>query len=720
LVARLGIIGGAQDVDLILELSEHPSPVLKAAAIQALGRLGTSRSIDRLTTLAEASDFSALAIPALGLSTAPESLDALEDIAAGHDPHSRLLAYQAMAVKGGHRVRRLLHAAWEHTTVHEAWPIASALAALGGPQERRLLAFVATHPSDPRSSAALVGLSALPDQQSSALLLDLSRNAKGVQRRTALELIARLHDEEAVEVLLEAWHQAPASRTVVLRSLGKSPAPGALDALLELITDLPHSHAAGYTEALSVRPEPTALEVLRSLAREDGVLADTALAALATRNDQNVITVLVERFDTDGKLPPHETLLHLANHGGDAGWELMEEVLALGSDSDRSAVVWALQHRGDDDAVDRLLDLARNEASWVGTTAISALENMPGRARDSLRDLLLHRLEDDSGADINTTITSLGRLGGEGVHAALSERLQTGTASEKWSSISALSTLPGPEARGTLEGLLADADPNVRGTALNALLHHGDKPLSMDLLNKALSDDNVSVRSRAVSALGMQGTPEATERLVELSQAEAPQTRRQALRALGETGGQEAEETLLAAINDPEVASSALWTLDSMGSSRGDQTIRQLAQDADSSVQVQALRMLGNDSSRHATEILRSSLDAEIPEQAGAAVQALQARGDTQSAEAIADFFDSIDPEDRDHAQLRKETAGILRALGGPLAADRAEDIEESLQSSFGLLDQLGERRFHEVYVDFEDSGHLGFGLGASGSGTSH
>ena len=130
--------------------------------------------------------------------------------------------------------------------------------------------------------------------------------------------------------------------------------------------------------------------------------------------------------------------------------------------------------------------------------------------------------------------------------------------------------------------------------------------------------------------------------------------------------------------------------------------------------------MLGNDSSRHATEILRSSLDTESPEQAGAAVQALQARGDTQSAEAIADFFDSIDPEDSDHAQLRKETAGILRALGGPLAADRAEDIEESLQSSFGLLDQLGDSRFHEVNFDFEGLGHRGFGLGASGSGTSH
>jgi HEAT repeat protein len=720
LVARLGIIGGPQDVELVLELSEHPSPVLKAAAIEALGRLGTARSIDRLTTLAEISEFSGIAIPALGLSTTGAALHALETIADSQDPHSRQLAYRAMAVHGGDRVRRLLHAAWEETTLDEARSIATALAALGGPQERRLLAFVATQSSDPRSSAALLGLSALPDQQSSDLLLDLARNAKGRQRLTALELIARLNDEEAVEVLLEAWHRAPATRTTVLRSLGKSPVPGALDALLELITDLPHSHAPAYTEALSVRPEPTAREVLRALAKEDGFLAETALAALAQRNDQDVVKVLLERFDTDGELPPQETLIHLATHGGDAGWELMEEVLAVGSESDQGAVIWALQRRGDDDAVDRLLDLARHETSWTGIRAISALEHMPGKARDSLREVLLDQLEDPNGADISTTIASLGRMGGEGVHAALSERLQSGTVSEKWASISALSTLPGPEARGTLEGLLEDSDPNVRSSALNALVHHEDGPLSLDLINKALSDDSASVRSRAFSALSIQGTPEATERLVELSQAEATETRIQALRALGSAGGQQAEETLLAAVNDPKVASSALWTLERMGSSSGEQAIRDLARDPNSSVQVQALGMLGNDSSRHATEILRSSLDTESPEQAGAAVRALQTRGDTHSAEAIADFFDSMDPEDLEVARLRQQTAGTLRALGGPLAAERAEEIEESLQTSFSLLEGLGEERFHEVHFDFNQVSHEGFGMGATGFGTSH
>jgi len=716
LVARLGIVGGVQDVERVLDLSENPNFLVSAAAIEALGRLGTARAVHRLTTLAHAQDSSHLAIRAMGLSTASEALVALEDLAQSPNPIYRQHAFGAMAVHGGPRVRRVLHTAFDRTGLNDAWTVANALAALGGAPERRLLAFVATQRSDPRASAALHGLAALPGQQSATVLLDLARNATGDQRITALQLIGGLPDPEAVDVLLDAWHQVPRAREAVLQSLSTSPAPGALDALLEIITDLPHVYSSSYVQALVVRPEPMARAVLRGLAAESGLLAEAALGALAQQNDSAVLDLLGQRFDAEGRLPPAETLSHLASQGGDLGWELIEEVLATGNEDDRGAVIWALQVRGDKNAIDRLIDLARTDSSWVGASAITALETMPGGAQDSLRDLLLARLEDDSGADISATLASLGRLGGEGVHEALGKRLELGTVSEKWASISALGTLTSPEARGTLEGLLEDNDPMVRGAALNALVYQNDRPLSIEFLNKALSDEDGSVRSQALSALQIQGTPEALERLFDLSHSGDRSTRIEALGALSRTGGVRAEEALLTALDDPEVGVGALRNLQNMGSSKGQQAILDLAQDDDSSMQVQALGMLSTDSSRQATEILRANLSLDSPEQAAAAAQALSARGDSQSAEAIAEFFDSIDPDDSEYRHLRVQTAGLLKSLGGPLARERQEELEECSPNPFHFMGDMDGLLLEEL----QPEGVRFQGLGLSGSGTSH
>jgi len=716
LVARLGIVGGVQDVQTVLDFSENPNFLVQAAAIEALGRLGTPRAVERLTTLAHAHDASHLAIRALGLSTASEALVALEHLAKSPNPIYRQHAFGAMAVHGGPRVRRILHAAFGRAGLNDAWTVASALAALGGEPERRLLGFVATQQSDPRAVAALHGLAALPGQQSTTVLLELARTATGDQRVTALQLIGGLSDPEAVDVLLEAWHQLPRAREYVLGSLGMSRAPGALDALLEIVADLPHPYSSSYVQALASRPERMARDVLRGLAAESGLLAEAALGALAQQNDSSVLELLGQRFDEEGRLPPAETLVHLATQGGDLGWELIEEVLATGREADRSAVIWALQTRGDKNATDRLLDLAHTDSSWVGESAISALATMSGGAQESLRDLLLSRLEDGSAGDISATVASLGRLGGEGVHEALSKRLELGTSSEKRASIGALGTLSSPEARGTLEALLEDDDPHVRRAALSALVHRSDDPPSMEFLNKALTDEDMSVRSQALSALGAQGTPEALERLLDLSDSDDRITRVEALNALSRTGGVRAEEALLTALDDPEVGGGVLRNLQNMGSSRGQQAILDLAQDEGSSMQVQALGMLSYDSSRQATEILRSNLSLDNPKQAAAAAQALSARGDSQSAEAIAEFFDSIDPEDADYRHLRQQTAGLLKSLGGPLARERQEELEECSSYSFQFLNDLDGVLLEEL----QPGAVRLHGFGLSGSGTSH
>lgn len=690
LVARLGILGDARDVERLLTLTEHPNVFLRATAIQGLGRLGTPRAIDRLVTMAGSNDFPRAATEALGLSTAPEAVAALEQLATHPDPVRRHPALEALAMQGGPRARRIVHEAFARAGAADAWVLAGALATLGGEPDGQLLARVATQARDPRAPAALYGLAALPGPRSTALLLDTARKAIGARRDTALSLLAEIPDPEAVEILLEAWNDAPRTRGTVLNALANSRAPGALDALLTIVDEVPPAHAFAFADGLASRPELTAREVLRSLAAETGALATASLSALSDKADPKIIDLLVAQLDEGGRLPPAETLTYLATQGGDIGWELIEEVLAEGSANERRGVVWALQSRGDEDAAGRLLNLVRTEGSWTSAEAMSALETMGGSAQDSLRDLLLERLEDGHGTDMDGTLASLGRLGGEGVHEALSHRIERGTSSEKWTAITALGTLEDPEATATLQALLDDEDPTTRGAALSALAWQGDNPLSSETLDKVLSDKDPSVRAAAFAVLANQGTPEAVERLVDLSSAEDPHTRREALSALAHRGGEDAEKALLAALDDPEVAASALWAIDGLGSASGALTIRDLAQNGEPSIQIQALSMLSNDPSREATEILRSNLSLEDPDRAGAAVMALQSRGNSEAAEALAEFFDSIDPDEADHLNVRRQAASALQSIGGPLAVERKEALDGSFEQSFEEMGSSG------------------------------
>jgi len=709
LVSRLGILGDASDVDRVLTLSEHPNLHLQAAAVRALARLGTPRATDRLRTLAHSVHLAALGIDALGLSTDPGALATLEELAEHPNRIYRHRALAALAMQGGPNARRILHDAFARAGRMDAWQAAGALATLGGEPEARLLVYAATQPRDPRAEAALHALASLPGPRSRTVLIETARSATGARRNTALGLLGNIPDPEAVEILLESWDTVPGSRGTIIEAFAVSRAPGVLDALLSIVDEVPPPLMVSFTHALASRSEQTAREVLRSLAAESGPLATASLQALSMAGDPQLVDLLVARLDEDGELPPPETLSYLATQGGGPGWELMEEVLAVGGPNQRRAVVWALQSRGDEDAVIRLLDLVQTDSSWGSIEAMSALENMGGGAQDSLRELLIARLEGGAGPDVNATISSLGRLGGEGVHEALSSQLELGTSAERRAAISALGSLDGPAASETLKGLLDNEDPATRGAALQALSWREGQVLSMEVLDKVLSDEDYSVRSAALSTLSAQGTPEAIERLVSMSTHEDASTRTAALGALGQTGGPVAEEVLLAALDDPEVASKALWTLDMMASPKGGRAIRDLAKDGDSSIQIQAIGLLGNDTSQEAGEILRSQLRVEDPAEASAAVMALQARGSSDAAETIAEFFDSMDEDDPELWDLRFQVAGALQRLGGPLAAERKEALEASAISPLGEEGGM---------LGTEYTGGLGFrGIGVGGSG---
>lgn len=689
LIQRLGIVGDDQDVERLLPLTEHPHMAIQVASMQAIGRIGSPRAIDRLATMARSDDstINAGATQALGLASSREAGAVLEELAEHPDAWRRQQALEALALRGGSRARRAIHRAFLASGSGDAWSTAGAVATLGGPSDRRLLIHAASAPHDPRGEAALWALATLPGPETDDLMLELARNAVGSRRGTALRALSSSHDPEAIVVLMEAWDRWPTTRYDVISALGASKAPGALDALLGILDEGRPDQASWLAEALGLRPEPTAREVLRLLATEDGPLATAALSTLGNRGDEGLMELLITRFDENGQLPPAETLTYLATRGGDAGWELIEEVIAEGTSNDRNSVVWALQARGDEDAASRLLDLAKTGDAWTASSAMSALENMGEGARDGLRSMLLEELADAGTNDFDAMASTLARLGGDEVREALTVRLNEGTDSERWSAISAMGQMEDPAARAALEGLLDDEDPTVRSSALSTLMWSGDQQVSTEAIDKALADDDETVRSNAVTALSSQGSPEAIERLLALAEDEDTATRTSALSALASSGDPAAEALLLGALTDPDSSSTAMWGLQSMGSSAGAEAIRGLASDGDRDQRIAALGMLSSDNSPEAAELLASSVRSDDVDEATTALYSLQSRGNSASAEVIAELLDSIDEDDEERSSLRWQAASALQGIGGRVARDRSDELTEILGADQGLMD---------------------------------
>ncbi len=686
LIERLGIVGDRSDVDRILPFTEHPNTRVSAAALSSLGRLGGRTAIDRLATMARSNDtqVNGSATAALGLSSDPQAVDVLEELTRHTDTWRRQSALDALALRGGARARRIIHWAFRNGPPAEAWTTANAVALLGEDVDRMLLARTAVANGDPRADAAMWALATLSGPEMDDLMIELAEHTTGFRRGSVLGALVNVRDPRAVELLVTAWDEGQTHRYTVASTLGMSKAPGALDALLELLDRARPDQATWVVDALSNRPEQTAREVLALLATEDGMVAQHALSALARTGHEDTTGLLLARFDESGRLPPPDTFHHLALNGGDEGWELLEEALASGTANDRNNVVWALQARGDQHAVTRLLDLARTSDNWTASTAMGALEGMGEEAREGLRGLLLEQVRDGEGS-FDQVAPTLARLGGDEARGLLVARLSEGTDSERWSALSALGQMDDPDARAAVESMLDSDEPGMRSQALQTLMWNGTGDLTPELLDKALADEDPTVRSTAVSALGTVATDEAIDRLFALVDDEDPMIRTSALSALATSGAPEAEEVLIAALDDPELAPSAMWGLQSLGTRDGASAIRDLASTGDLDQRVAAIGMLGSDPSTEAGRILTERLDSDDPGEASSALWALQARGNTAAAEAIAGLLDRLDPEE--DADLLMQAASSLQTMGGSIARDRQEQLEEILgYSSDGML----------------------------------
>lgn len=675
LVGRLGLMGDASDLGQLETLMESRSPWVRHAALRAITQVGGVPGVERVAAWARAPIGDEDVYPAvLALAHSEEDLaeEVLVELASSSEQWRRGSAMTALAMRGGKRARTILHRELRSGPLMHAWDAAHNVAHLGEAVDARLLMSLAAG-NGRRADAALGALGSLPGTQVDGFLVDLAATATGPRKGQLLSALGQVRDPAALDVIDDALAGPVRWHTYAWTALGDSQAPGALELLLDWMQEARPAEASDVATALAARPELEARQALRALAGGADAFADAALSTLANAEDPSTTALLIARYDEEGKLPPSEALVFLATHGGEEGWQLIEEVLAEGGQSDRSSVVFALQMRGDEDAQARLLAVARGGDPAMAPQAQGALEEMGEAAREALRGLLVERIEAGEVNDWGQSVQTLGRLGGEEVRTLLLARVHDGSSKERTNAVSALAQMDDPEAQAALADVFrTSSDAGLKSQALNSLLWSPDG-LPSDLLDEALADADPTVVAQVVGSLPQTGRDDVGARLMTFADSDDPSIRAAALGALAQTGGAEAEAALVAALNDPDVGQQAVWNLQSMGTRGARDALRSSAQADDPRVRSAAIGALGSDPSPEADAILREALEADDEDIVLASVSALQSRGNSAAGEALAELLTSL--KDEGDSPVRMQAAWALRAIGGRFAEEHADLI---------------------------------------------
>jgi len=681
-VRLLGWVGRPEDHDLLVSFARSGDPMLEGPGCEALGRLGTDAAVSTLLGWLDRRDLErGTVLAALGHTGHPDALDALADRL--DHPDQAWVAAWAIAQFATPRAVHHLASALRTAEPARAGALARALGSLVDdvPQAAEALHSVLDGPRTPRRSAALAALAEAHDPLVYDLLIaDLAGPAPTAAQ--AAEGLGALGDPRAVGDL--AWHARAAQsevRMAAIQALSQLDHPEADAALIEMVHTAPPTIAAHAVSSLPRVDEPEVLQALLDAVSTRGTeVRRAALQRLLGGSWPvgDVPEAVLELARTELRHPTSNTwgidpVGLLLTHGSVDDAALVEYALTHSPNPQRTAAVWSLQRLGTPAAQALLGRLADDIDPGVRQAALSALLELG--AEELVEERILAHLEAGL-QDYGAAEQMLVRLGTPRAIGAVLDRVERGTQRE-WSS--AVSALASSGSRAHCDELLAIADrtedSELRAHILQSLSYSETVVLD-EVVSRALSSDEPQLQATAAYGLARMDTPESREKLLELTRHDDRGVASAALSSLSNLGGPDAEAALIDALDDPDLAWSAVSSLQQVGTPTAREALLEASESADDP-QVRAsivaqLAWVGVDGTQ---DRLGSALGDEAPEVRSAAITALRGLGTTQAAELLAGSLES--------GQLTGAEAGqaaqVLESLGGEVAADYADLIEEHL-----------------------------------------
>jgi HEAT repeat protein len=419
----------------------------------------------------------------------------------------------------------------------------------------------------------------------------------------------------------------------------------------------------------------------RALAEIGGTRATARLAALAGDAQESVRSIAL------GALAKSD------DPGGRA------HVLALARGQDAAARDALLRY----DA----LEAAAN-ASWPEAIGliVAFLPTAPLPVKPRLCDLLgqthdataipaLAQLVQAGPSDVRRqAIAALGTIGGPAAVGVLREALATAPRRELSIIANALAEIDDLTAHAVLIAAAQGTSPEIVNAALEALVESGEPDVDQ-LMRSHLRADHREVAALACRYFARHRDAAVLPDLMELGRRGLPNVAAQAVEAITQLAGPEAERALRELARTPGPGQSiAIGSLLSnrQGSSESRQVLIQIAREDGGNATASALRALGEDGSPEARATLLAVL-REGGHHADAAAQALDRLGDPDAMRALADAATTAKS-----LGVRVHAISSLLSASDPAAADvlakLTGDRDPSIRrlALMGLADFGGER----------------------------
>ena len=580
-------------------------------------------------------------------------------INAGH-PHAMNLAREAVG-SPYERLRRIAPRAFVRLRPDDAFKMLRGLLADSSASVR---------------SAAARALGDLADDRAVALLVGRLTDRDEQVREGAAYALAAFDDEAALRGLLGGLQDgAPAVRCASVWSLGQLGKDQAGQSLMEKLRHDPDPEVRRtVVEALPyVVGEKAALDLIEHLLDDDG-LRETTIATLARMSEPAAAEELIARLGT-GELDLEDALAQvLPRLAAERSEELLESAFSK-PDVQVRRIACRLAMTLEHTAQNRLLADRLHDADLeVRRLAVTAL--------------VRHR--------IGLTVQQLAVL------------LNDSEPSSRKLAADALVSGQTEEGAAPMRALLGDPVPSVRAAALVSLprlLSQPEEPASCaarrslgDVLLSRLSDEDVTVRKAAMTALGTVTSAAADA----IDTPRATQALRNRLRTDPDIQIRRSAVEILATLDDEGVADALAIAID----------------DPDNAVVTSAAVALGGSDSARGAHALARLLDRAPPELHGVAADAARRWLDRRSQSGMRRALLNADAATRRHVAAAARRADDGRAVIAYLERLSSSD-GATWRAAVGALGRLASWRLTEIQsllpAESEDSAETRAGAAVSG-----
>jgi HEAT repeat protein len=577
------------------------------------------------------------------------------------------------------------------------------------------LVSLANDPEPEVHSAALDLLAASDDEQDRAAAVEATHDDDPDVRVSALNALLKAGREQAFGALAAMLPSIEDRATLasLIAALGESHDARALPVLDSLVTTADRDSHLSALSALAELEQPAAAQRLWALldmgSEQEFSVAVSRLSALApaevalklrtllsSANPERKAWALARLLDLD--IADREPLMAEALRAGDAeAKRLVVQELTMKPDASFEAQLVALAH-GDEQSLSSQAFYALSRLNTPSAqAAIAAIGDKPrfhhkrglGKAfRGSADETREQRIAQLEGAteDAESTLPSLAADHDPAAQEAARSYVQKHPSADNLSRFVALASTA------SVQSLLAQAgrfDAEQQRAVISALSQRGD-PLFADLLRSGLEDQDPGTRADALRGLLTLGDTQASAELGRFARHGDAADRSLAAELLVTSAAPDTNAQLetLAQDSDPQVVSAALHSLQGAPPEQ----LQRLAERAFRAAKPDDRATLLNSITDLRSTVTRPLYELALADSNdSAAIQGIQALTNLAGPESARRLL-SIASDVNRSPEVRKEAAGGLKQLGGPLA-----------RSNRALLDSLGPP---------EDSGAISCNLG--------